>query len=381
MIANRNFIIIGATGRNTGKTEFACQLIEKYSKTHPVFGVKVTAINRGEERCPRGHKSCGVCDSLKSDYDIIEETHSEGSKDTSRLLRAGAKKVLWLKVDRNKLKNGLEALLAKIPKEALVVCESNSLRTVIEPGLFLVIRNKYDRIIKPSCAAVIHFADKIISFNKMQWDLTPERVIYSENGWSIRENATAIILAGGKSSRMQGEDKSLLPIEGKPMILHIADQLKAHFDAVMIGANDKEKYAFLGYPIVPDHEAGKGPLGGIHACLEASSTEINFITACDIPTMNIKLIRNMINLSLDVDIVMPLSKDFKQEPLYAVYKRSVTKPAAMILQNNGRRIVELLKYVKSRFIQFDDEQWYQNLNSKDEYDQFISMSTDRCKRD
>jgi molybdopterin-guanine dinucleotide biosynthesis protein A len=193
----------------------------------------------------------------------------------------------------------------------------------------------------------------------------------------ISPPATAIILAGGKSSRMDGQDKSLLPVAGKTLIRHIIGQLEPHFSEIIIGANETEKYGFLKLPLVPDIEKDKGPLGGIHACLLASSNYINFITACDIPLMNIELIKNMIILAADADIVMPVTKDQKYEPLFAVYKKSAIAPIEEILKNNGRRVIELLKYLKCRTVEIDGDNWYKNLNSEEDYRNFIDDVTIR----
>jgi molybdopterin-guanine dinucleotide biosynthesis protein A len=374
MIRKPNFIIVGSTGRNTGKTEFACRLIKQYSNQHKIIGVKVVTIERNEtESCPRGGKGCGVCNSLQSEFEITEETVIDPSKDTSRMLMAGANKVYFLKVDKNCLENGINALIELLPNNAMVICESNSIRKVLEPGLFLVIKNAEDKVIKESCAEVIKFANKVIRFNCKSWDFNPDRVVIKNLEWIIREPATAIILGGGKSSRM-GEDKSMLPINGKPLIQHIIDQLEDHFDEIIIGANSPDKYAFTGKRVVPDQQIDKGPLMGIYSCLCASNSDTNFITACDIPEMNIKLIKNMINLSGQYDIVMPQADGDKHEPLYAVYKKSVIPHAENILNSNGRKIIELLKTSKVKFVDFKDQSWYQNLNVKDDYLQYIGQS-------
>ncbi len=372
MIKKSNFIIIGSTGRNTGKTEFACRVIKRFSKEYFVVGVKVTAIDCNEGGCPRGGNGCGVCSSLTERFTISEELKLDTAKDTSRMLKAGAHKVLWLKVDKKFLLEGVNALLKLIPDTALVVCESNTLRTVLEPGLFLVIKNISDNYIKKSAANVIELANKVIGFQDLVWDFLPGQLMVINNQWAIKEKATAIILAGGKSSRMGGTDKSLLPVNGKPLILNIVKQLEPYFDEIIIGANNPEKYEFMNLKIVPDIEKEKGPLMGILSCLRSSSNEVNFVTACDIPVMNIHLIREMINLSGDVDIVMPVTGAKGYEPLFAIYKKSVIDVAEIILKNNGRRIIDLLGFVKSSFIDLNDRRWYQNLNKKEDYLQFIS---------
>ena len=120
---------------------------------------------------------------------------------------------------------------------------------------------------------------------------------------------------------------------------------------------------------------------GIMSCLKASNNEVNFITACDIPFMNLKLIQNMINLSVNVDIVMPVKDENKYEPLFAVYKKSVIQEAEIILKNNGRRIIELLNNVKVKFVDFNDDFLYQNLNRKEDYLKFVQqIELKKCQR-
>lgn len=374
MIRKDNFIIIGSTGRNTGKTEFACRVIKRLSKENFVVGVKVTAIDCNEGTCPRGGEGCGVCSSLTGKFVISEEILLNTVKDTSRMLHSGAQKVLWLKADKNFLTEGVDALLKLIPDNALIVCESNTIRTVIEPGLFLVIKNNNDKHIKKSAAEVIGLADKVIGFQDLNWDFLPDQLSVINNQWLLREKATAVILAGGKSSRMGGTDKSLLPVNGEPLILNIVKQLENYFDEIIIGANNPEKYEFLNLRIVPDIEREKGPLMGILSCLKSSSNEINFVTACDIPVMNIPFIRKMINLSGNADIVMPVNGNENYEPLFAVYKKSIIDVAEFILKNDGRRIIELLNFIKCSFVDFSERGWYQNLNKKEDYLRFLERS-------
>ncbi|RPH32631.1 MAG: molybdenum cofactor guanylyltransferase [Bacteroidales bacterium] len=381
MLKRSNFIIIGSTGNYTGKTEFACRLIENHSRKNQVIGVKVLTIDPSKGNCPVGIDRCDVKSSLVDDFNITEETILYPNKNTSRMLKSGAQRVFLLKVNKNSLEKGLNALLEIIPTNVMVICESNSLRKVLEPGLFLVIKDVADKAIKESCSEVIHFANKIIKFSKMNWNFPPNRILIKDDGWIIKEKATAIILAGGKSSRMGGEDKSLLPINDEPLIQSITKQLSEHFDEVIIGANDAEKYNFLNLRIIPDIERGKGPLMGIYSCLKASKSDVNFITACDIPVMNLSLIHSMINLSSNTDIVMPLSKENEQEPLFAVYRKRVAEKAERILQENGRRIIDLLKHSSYQYVDFDCGTWYQNLNHKEEYLKFVKNPDERdCNR-
>ena len=183
-----NLLIIGSTGRNTGKTEFACSIIKKHAVTHKIVGIKIVPVDKNERHCHRGEDGCGLCDSLKGKFKIIEEDTKDTSKDTSRMLKAGAEKVFLLLADRNFLKLGIQALLKKLPEEALVIIESNSVRKVIEPGLFVVIMKSMHDSIKDSCADVIEFADKIIGFDKMKWDFLPDRILIQDGAWVIEKS-------------------------------------------------------------------------------------------------------------------------------------------------------------------------------------------------
>ena len=186
MIEKTNFITIGAAGRNVGKTEFACELIANYTKKENVIGVKITTINEKNEKCPRGVDGCGVCSSLKGNYCITEEITGQKGKDTVRMLTAGAEKVYWLRVLREHLKEGIEDLLKLIPDNACVVCESNSSRQILKPGIFIVIKDNNVDKVKLSCKNVIHLADKIIKFKNNNWDFQPENFYFENKTWSFK---------------------------------------------------------------------------------------------------------------------------------------------------------------------------------------------------
>ena len=196
ILSKSNILIIGSTGRNTGKTEFACRIIEKNAARNKIIGIKVIPADKNETSCHRGEEGCGLCDSLTGDYEIIEETANDLDKDTSRMLKAGAEKAYLLLVDRHCLEAGINALLKIIPEHTLIVIESNSIRKVIEPGLFIVIKRSMSNSVKQSCAEVIEFADKIIEFNDLNWDFPPGKVSIQNESWVINEKDGSIMQAG-----------------------------------------------------------------------------------------------------------------------------------------------------------------------------------------
>jgi molybdopterin-guanine dinucleotide biosynthesis protein A len=366
-------IIIGAASRNVGKTGFACALIRRESAATPVVGVKITAVREAESACPRGEKGCGLCNSFPGQYAVTEETERGEHKDTHRMLGAGASRVFWLRVRRSGLADGIAELLRRLPPGLPVVCESNAARQVIEPDLFLMIKSAGAASVKPSSQAVAALADRLVTFDGNGWDLPPEDVAFIQGRWRLRQPATAIILAGGRSRRM-GQDKSLMPLHGEPMILRLANRLRPLFGELLIGANDPAKHRFLGADVVPDLEPDQGPLMGIASCLARARHEFGFVVSCDIPEIDADLIIEMLKAAEGHDIVIPEWPDGKVEPLFAVYRKSVVAPALALLGSGKRRIADLFDCVKTRRVEMRDTGWYRNLNTIEDY-RFVTSVT------
>jgi hypothetical protein len=151
-------ILIGSGGRNSGKTFLAVELIKRLKKSFRVNALKITGIERRGGVCPRGGEGCGAC-KLDADFCLTEELDGEGSKDTSLLLKAGAEKVFWLRCLRSALRQGYGAFAEKADGDAIIICESNSLREVAEPALFVMIEAENGAPPKPSAAQVAAKAD------------------------------------------------------------------------------------------------------------------------------------------------------------------------------------------------------------------------------
>jgi len=362
--------MIGSADRNVGKTLLACELIRRHAPTQAIIAVKITTIKEESGTCPRGGDGCGVCGTLQGNFSLTEFHDGPQNKDTSRLLKAGASKVFWLRVHDAHLVEGVEALLTQIPAGQPSIWESNSARLALEPGAFLILREKGSDKIKESCLRVLNQADRVLDFDGTSWALSPERISFSSGQWWIRQKATAIVLAGGKSSRM-GQDKNFLPVKGRPMIEHIVNQLAPWFDDVLIGANEPAKFNFLQRRVIPDREPDMGPLMGLSSCLSKSSTELNFVTACDIPRIDPHFLMQMIQAAEDYDIVMPLSPDRRPEPLLAVYRKSVGAFADQVLSRGGRRPADLFDLVKVKYIDMPAADWYHNVNTPKDYHDYV----------
>lgn len=373
MIRLENMLMIGSSGSNVGKTELACALLRRFGGTHRIVGVKVTAAASKEQSCPRGGQGCGVCSSMDAEYRITEETDRCSRKDTGRLLTAGADKVYWLRVLRTHLQQGLSVLLEVVGRGSIVICESNSLRQVVEPGLFIIVDRADRPAWKHSAQQVRQHADRIVLSDGKSFDLDLDRIQLVGTRWRLTEDATAIVLAGGRSRRM-GTDKSMLPIKGQPMIGHICQQLRGTFARVLVSANNGEKFSFLGFDVVPDRLPDQGPLMAIASALESSRSELNLVVGCDIPRIRLPVVRRMLAEAEGADAVIPVTKDGKEQPLFAVYRRSARRPMNDALESGGRRIRAIYNSCRVRFLALDDEDWFTNLNTMADYQRFRSTS-------
>jgi hypothetical protein len=182
-------IQIGSTGRNSGKTTIAKAIISENRQLAPIYGLKIITISGAKGKCQRGETGCGICTSIDEGYELIEEKNNRGSKDTMQLLRAGCEKVYLLKVFYDHLLEGFLAFQALVPRKALIVCESNSVREVIKPGLFIMMSNQ--KGMKKTAAKVIDQADLILTTPSLPEDfyLVKEKtgIHYSKNVHDRRE--------------------------------------------------------------------------------------------------------------------------------------------------------------------------------------------------
>jgi len=108
---------------------------------------------------------------------------------------------------------------------------------------------------------------------------------------------TAVILAGGRGTRMGGVEKGLLDWQGRPLIAHLIDALAPQVDHILINANRAhERYAVFGQPIICDSPdfAGLGPLAGMHAALSHAASERVICVPCDMPELPDNLVARLL---------------------------------------------------------------------------------------
>ncbi len=162
------------------------------------------------------------------------------------------------------------------------------------------------------------------------------------------EAVSAIIQAGGQSRRM-GRDKALIDYHGRPLLAHVIDTLHQLSDDVIVVSNRSDSYGpivrLLAARLVPDYEPPSGPLGGLAAGLAAMKHDLAVVVACDMPLLNLDLLRYLIERAGSVDAVVPLTGD-QYEPLHAVYRRTCLAAIQRRLANDQRRVTSFFDEVR-----------------------------------
>lgn len=178
-------LLIGSAGRNVGKTDLACRVISRFKDRDRIVGLKVTTVHDTSGVCPRGGDGCGICKLQEEAFSIHEETDPSSAKDTGRLLAAGADSVLWLRVLEPELEAGAAALFRELPKNQPTICESNSLRLVVVPDLFLMVKSASESSVKPSAGQVSHMVDRWVISDGERFDMDIGTVCLDDGRWHI----------------------------------------------------------------------------------------------------------------------------------------------------------------------------------------------------
>jgi len=197
------------------------------------------------------------------------------------------------------------------------------------------------------------------------------------------DDITAIILSGGKSSRM-GTNKSFLKIGNTTVIERMRDLLQSMFKNVILITNEPVEYKFLDLPIYEDIFRHRGPLAGIHSGLKHSKTNINFIISCDLPLMTKEMISYLIEYKTNKLITVAKADGFIQQ-LAGKYSKECLSPSEKILTevvNNENRdavqkkrkcnVLSLIDLVGAEIIfaeslSFYNEDLYFNMNRTEDY--------------
>jgi molybdenum cofactor guanylyltransferase len=194
---------------------------------------------------------------------------------------------------------------------------------------------------------------------------------------SPKQGITAVILAGGRGSRMGGIDKGLVEFNGKPLIEHVIAAIVDQVDAVIINANrNREEYATYGYPVVADSMGDyQGPLAGFLAAMEAVSTSDILCVPCDGPLLADNLAQRLVNARERAHADIAVAHDgHRLQPVYALIPIYLKESLQAYLDDGDRKID--LWYARHRMAlaDFSDAPTtFVNVNTPEERDELQAI--------
>ena len=182
-----------------------------------------------------------------------------------------------------------------------------------------------------------------------------------------------------------GRCKALEILHGKSLIEHVLERLKLLSNRILIVTSQNQPNLKIPCEaeVVVDLYSGKGPLVGIYTGLLVSKSPYNIVVACDMPFLNVELLRYMLELSQGFDAVIPRLGKTRVEPLHAIYSRSCLKAIRAELEHNRLKISQTLDNLRIRYVERAECQSFDpqlltffNTNSLSDLNQATALAAD-----
>jgi len=185
-----------------------------------------------------------------------------------------------------------------------------------------------------------------------------------------KSNITAVIVAGGQGSRMDGKDKGLLKLQDKTLIEHIIEQISPQLDRVIINANrNLEQYRQFGLPVIKDKMPGfQGPLAGILTAMNTVKTEFIITLPCDGPQLAADFVVRLSAALAENSTEIAVAHDgFRIQQMYALIATSLSADLTAFLKLDKRAIKHWLALHKVATADFSDyPEMFLNINTNEE---------------
>lgn len=183
-------------------------------------------------------------------------------------------------------------------------------------------------------------------------------------GRDTTRSMSGIVLAGGASQRM-GQNKAELVLNGKTLLQHQVDKLRTLGieDIMLSGAGCP---ALPGTRVIPDEFPGKGPLAGLHACLNAARNPACLVLSVDVPLVPVSALAHLCRAHRGG--VTVLCRGEREEPLIAVYDRAAAAAIPAMLERGEYAVRGLKDTVPwNRFHYLGPEELLLNCNRPEDF--------------
>lgn len=171
----------------------------------------------------------------------------------------------------------------------------------------------------------------------------------------MHDNITGVVLAGGRGTRMGGLDKGLILLDGRPMIDYAIQCLRPQVADIVISANrNQERYAKFGHRVVADTDEGYlGPLAGIAAALNTTTTDYIVTAPCDSPLIPDDLVATLWAARTRDNVELAVAHDgWRLQPAFMLIHRTLSTDLAAYLAKGERQMerwIERHHFARARF--------------------------------
>jgi molybdenum cofactor guanylyltransferase len=182
----------------------------------------------------------------------------------------------------------------------------------------------------------------------------------------VAEPVSAIVLAGGRSSRMGGVDKAWLTLAGKPLLAWVCDRIGPQVDEIILSVNgEDERYGRLGYPVVHDEFPGyAGPLAGLAAGMKQARHAQVLTVPCDTPLLPADLVTQLVAAWRASDARMAVAKSGgRAHHAIMLCSGQLLSDLEAFLAGGGRKVAAWQAAHRAAYIEFGNAGAFRNLNT------------------
>lgn len=199
----------------------------------------------------------------------------------------------------------------------------------------------------------------------------------------MRAVIAAVVLAGGRGTRMGGRDKALLPLAGRPLVEHVIDRIAPQVDLVALSANgDPARFEHFGLPVLADCRPDRpGPLAGILVGMDWAAAEgatALVAVATDTPFLPTDLVARLGAAGPFAMAATPGEGGPERHPTAALWPLGLREELRASLEAGQRRVADWALARGCTTVPFADRRAFLNVNTAEDLTLAAAIAGDRA---
>jgi molybdenum cofactor guanylyltransferase len=185
-----------------------------------------------------------------------------------------------------------------------------------------------------------------------------------------KHDVTAVILAGGKGRRMDGQDKGLVELASRPLIEYVIAAIKPQVESIIINANRNQLlYSRYGYPVIADElDDYQGPLAGFYSAMRIAAGSHIVTMPCDGPLLPGDLVERLIAaLHVEKAEIAVAHDGERMQPVYSLIPVALMNSLDRFLGTRERKVDLWYKQHRVALADFSDcPETFRNINTAEQ---------------